>query len=65
MGDADFVREAHQQGLDISPMGGEELAKLIVDMLHTPPTLRAKIAKAIEIKSAEAAKGLKPGAAAE
>jgi hypothetical protein len=34
-------------------------------MLDTPPALLAKIAKAIEIKSAEPAKGIKPGAAAE
>jgi tripartite-type tricarboxylate transporter receptor subunit TctC len=65
LGDPGFVREAQLQGLEISPMGGEELAKIIIEMLDTPPAVLAKIAKAIEIKSAEAAKGVRPGAAAE
>jgi len=65
MRDPDFVREAELQALEISPIGGEELTRIIVGMLDTPPDLRAKIAKAIEIKSAEPAKGIKPGAAAE
>jgi tripartite-type tricarboxylate transporter receptor subunit TctC len=65
MADPDFLREAQLQGLEISPMGGEQLVKIIAGMLDTPPALLAKIAKAIEIKSAEPAKGIKPGAAAE
>jgi tripartite-type tricarboxylate transporter receptor subunit TctC len=65
MADPDFVREAQVQGLEISPTGGQELARIIADMLDTPPAVRAQIAKAIEIKSAEPAKGIKPGAAAE
>jgi hypothetical protein len=31
-------------------------------MLATPPAIRALVAQAIEIKSAEPAKGVKPGA---
>jgi tripartite-type tricarboxylate transporter receptor subunit TctC len=65
MADPDFVREAQLQGLEISRTGGEELTRNIADMLDTPPAILAKIAKAIEIKSAEPAKGIKPGAAAE
>jgi tripartite-type tricarboxylate transporter receptor subunit TctC len=65
MADPDFLREAQLQGLEISPMGGVQLVKIIAGMLDTPPALLAKIAKAIEIKSAEPAKGIKPGAAAE
>jgi tripartite-type tricarboxylate transporter receptor subunit TctC len=65
LADPEFRREAERQGLEISPMGGEELAKIIADMLDTPPALLARIAKAIEIKALEPAKGAKPGAAAE
>ena len=65
MADADFIREAQLQGLEISPTGGQELAKIIADMLDTPPAVLAKIAKAIEIKSAEPAKGVRPGAVVE
>jgi hypothetical protein len=65
MADSEFRREAERQGLEISPMGGEELAKIIADMLDTPPALLARIAKAIEIKALEPAKGVKPGGSAE
>jgi tripartite-type tricarboxylate transporter receptor subunit TctC len=65
MADPDFLREAQVQGLEISPTGGQELARIIADMLDTPPAVRAQIAKAIEIKSLEPAKGIKPGAAVE
>jgi tripartite-type tricarboxylate transporter receptor subunit TctC len=65
MADPDFIREAQLQGLEISRTGGQELAKIIADMLDTPPAVLAKIAKAIEIKSAEPSKGVRPGAGAE
>jgi tripartite-type tricarboxylate transporter receptor subunit TctC len=63
--DPDFIREAQLQGLEISPTGGQELTRIIADMLDTPPAVLAKIAKAIEIKSAEPTKGVRPGALAE
>jgi tripartite-type tricarboxylate transporter receptor subunit TctC len=65
MHDPDFIREAGLQALEIAPMGGEELARIILGMLDAPPDVRAKVAKAIEIKSAEPAKGVKPGAPVE
>jgi tripartite-type tricarboxylate transporter receptor subunit TctC len=65
MSDPDFVREAQLQALEISPMGAEELTRLVLGMLDAPPDVRAKVAQAIEIKSAEPAKGIKPGAAVE
>jgi tripartite-type tricarboxylate transporter receptor subunit TctC len=65
MRDPDFIREAQLQALEISPMGGEEVTRIILGMLDAPAQVRAKVAKAIEIKSAEPAKGIKPGAPAE
>jgi tripartite-type tricarboxylate transporter receptor subunit TctC len=65
MADPDFIREAQLMGLEISATDGHELEKIIADMLGTPPAVLAKIAKAIEIKAIEPAKGVKPGAAAE
>jgi hypothetical protein len=63
--DPDFVREAQLQSLEITPMGGEELTRIILGMLDAPPGVRAEVGKAIEIKSAEPATGSKPGAAAQ
>ncbi|HEY4403999.1 MAG TPA: hypothetical protein VGN55_05030 [Xanthobacteraceae bacterium] len=65
MADPDFIREAQLMALEISATSGQDLEKIIADMLGTPPAVLAKIAKAIEIKAIEPAKGIKPGAAAE
>jgi hypothetical protein len=63
--DPDFVREAQLQSLEITPMGGEELTRIILGMLDAPSGVRAEVGKAIEIKSAEPATGSKPGAAVQ
>jgi tripartite-type tricarboxylate transporter receptor subunit TctC len=65
MRDPDFLREAQMQALEISPMDGEEVTRLVLGMLDAPADIRARVAKAIEIKSAEPAKGIKPGAPVE
>ena len=65
MADPDFLHEAQLMGLEISATSGQELEKIIADMLGTPPAVLDKIAKAIEIKAIEPAKGINPGAAAE
>jgi tripartite-type tricarboxylate transporter receptor subunit TctC len=61
MADAGFRVEAEQQGLEISAMGGEELQSIIADMLDTPPAVLERVARAIQINSAEPAKGVRPG----
>jgi hypothetical protein len=65
MADPDFLKDAQAQGLEISPMSGAQLQAIITAMLDTPPAILAKIAQAIELKSAEPAKGFKPGQGAE
>jgi hypothetical protein len=65
MADSEFIREAQLMALEISATSGQELEKIIVDMLGTPPAVLGRIAKAIEIKAIEPAKGVQPAAAAE
>ena len=65
MADPELIKEAQAEGLEISPMSGEQLQAIITGLLDTPPAILAKVSKAIELKSAEPAKGFKPGGAAE
>jgi tripartite-type tricarboxylate transporter receptor subunit TctC len=63
LADPDFLREAQTLGLEINPMGGAELEANVKAMLDTPPAILAKVAAAIEIKSAaEPARGVRPAA---
>ena len=62
LADPSFLRDAEQQGLEIGAMGGEELTKLIADMLDTPPAVLERVRQVIRIKSAEAARGVPEGA---
>jgi tripartite-type tricarboxylate transporter receptor subunit TctC len=55
--------EARRESLDIGARSGEELQGLIAEMLATPPEVLAQVARAIQIKSAEPAKGVTAGAA--
>ncbi len=48
MKDAEFLAEAKQQDLDISPWTGEELQKTVVDIVNTQPGILEQIRKAIE-----------------
>jgi hypothetical protein len=65
MADPLFLDEARRVYLDIGTRSGEELQAIVAEMLATPPAILAQVAQAIQIKSAEPAKGVKPGAAAE
>jgi len=51
MKDAEFLAEAKQQDLDISPWTGEELQKTVTDIVNTEPAILEQIRKAIEIGS--------------
>jgi len=62
MADPQLREEGRRENLDIEARSGEELRGIIAEMLATPPAIRALVAQAIEIKSAEPAKGVKPGA---
>jgi hypothetical protein len=49
--DAEFLAEAKQQSLDISPWTGEELQKTVVDIVDTPAAVLEQIRTAIQTGS--------------
>jgi tripartite-type tricarboxylate transporter receptor subunit TctC len=61
MADPQLREEGRRENLDIEARSGETLQGLVDEMLATPAAVRALVAQAIEIKSAEPAKGVKPG----
>jgi tripartite-type tricarboxylate transporter receptor subunit TctC len=62
LADPAFLEDAAKQNLEISARSGEELQKVVYDILDARPDLLEKIRQVIEIKSAaEPAKGAKPG----
>jgi tripartite-type tricarboxylate transporter receptor subunit TctC len=48
MKDAEFLAEARQQDLDISPVTGEELQKTVVEIVNAQPAVLEQIRKAIQ-----------------
>src|SRR5215212_3336561 len=63
--DPAFLEDAERQNLEIGARGGEELQKIVNELIGTPPAIIEQVARAVQIKSAEAAKGVKPGAGGE
>jgi len=60
MADPLLLDEARRENLDIGTRSGEELQGMVAGMLATPPAILAQVAQAIQIKSAEAARSVKP-----
>src|SRR3954462_8857358 len=48
--DPDFIADASKQNAEISPMTGEELQKLIADMIGAPPEVLQNVKTAIQAK---------------
>ena len=61
LADPAFLEDAARQNLEIGARSGEELQKIVTDLIDTSPAVLEQVARAIQIKSAEAAKGVKPG----
>jgi hypothetical protein len=61
MADPQLREEGRRENLDIEARSGETLQGLVDEMLATPAAVRALVTQAIEIKSAEPARGVKPG----
>jgi tripartite-type tricarboxylate transporter receptor subunit TctC len=57
-----FLEEAAKQSLEINGKRGEDLQKMVNDMLDTPQPVLDQVARAIQLTGAEAAKGAKPAA---
>jgi tripartite-type tricarboxylate transporter receptor subunit TctC len=60
LSDPSFLAEARQQELEIAPMSGEKLQNIIEEILDAPPDVLARVAQAIQMRSAEPAKGIRP-----
>jgi DNA-binding ferritin-like protein (Dps family) len=37
MADPDFLAEASKQGLEVQPVSGEDIQRLVATMIRTPP----------------------------
>jgi tripartite-type tricarboxylate transporter receptor subunit TctC len=61
MADPDFIQDAERQNLEIGARSGEELEQLVRDLIDTPKRILEQVAKAIEVKGAEAIPGAKAG----
>ena len=51
MKDADFLREARNQNLDVTPVSGEALQALVERTIATPPTIVARVRELMQIKA--------------
>jgi tripartite-type tricarboxylate transporter receptor subunit TctC len=47
MKDPDFLAEADRQGMEINPMGGEALQRLVTDIVNAPPAVVEKVRQAV------------------
>jgi tripartite-type tricarboxylate transporter receptor subunit TctC len=63
--DSAFLEEAEKQNLEIAARDGEELQRIVTELIETPPAIIEQVARAVQIKNAEAAKGVQPGRASE
>jgi tripartite-type tricarboxylate transporter receptor subunit TctC len=59
--DPEFLADAEKQRLEIQAMTGEELARLIKDVIEVPADIREKVKLAIETKNTVALPGAKTG----
>ena len=62
LADPAFQKDAGLQALEISPMTGEEVTRIVQGMIGAPPAVIREVAQAIQIPGAEPAKGAHPGA---
>jgi tripartite-type tricarboxylate transporter receptor subunit TctC len=61
LADPAFLEEAERQNLEIGAKSGEELQKIVADLIETPPAVLEQVKRAIQIKGAEPVKGARPG----
>jgi tripartite-type tricarboxylate transporter receptor subunit TctC len=48
--DPDFVTEAKKSNLDINPLTGEEVKKLVDDLFKLPPAMKSKLTSVLAVK---------------
>ena len=59
LADPAFLADSEKQRMEIRAMTGEQLAKLVKDIIETPPDIREKVKHAIEPKNTVKAPGAK------
>jgi tripartite-type tricarboxylate transporter receptor subunit TctC len=59
--DPAFLADSEKQRMEIRAMTGQELARLVKDIIETPPAIRDKVKVAIEPKNTVEAPGAKKG----
>src|SRR5205823_4983080 len=57
LSDPAFFEEAERQSLEIGARSGEELQRLVTDLIETPPDVIREVVRAIQIKGAVSVKG--------
>lgn len=60
MADADFLAEASRQGMDIGIMSGEDVQRIVDELVDVAPTLRDRLRQAIAVKAATQLEGKGP-----
>jgi hypothetical protein len=48
--DPEFVAEAKKSNLDINPLTGEEVKKLVDDLFKLPPAMKSKLTSVLAVK---------------
>jgi tripartite-type tricarboxylate transporter receptor subunit TctC len=61
LADPAFLADTEKQRMEIRAMTGEQLARLVKDIIETPPDVRDKVKLAIEAKNTVEAPGAKKG----
>jgi tripartite-type tricarboxylate transporter receptor subunit TctC len=54
--DRDFMADANKHNMDIRPMTGEQLDKLIREIVDTPPDIRERVKRAMEPRDSDVVK---------
>ena len=60
LADSAFLEDARRQSLEIGARSGEELQKIVADLIETPMPVLDQVARAIQIKGAEPVRGAAP-----
>ena len=54
LADPAFLEDAARQNLEIGAKGGEELQRIVTNLIETPPAVLEQVRRAMQIKGAEA-----------
>jgi len=61
LADPAFLEDAARQNLEIGAKNGEELQRMVTNLIEAPPAVLEQVRRAIQIKGAESIRGAGPG----